>query len=286
MIMPFKYTGFADEASKSIDGQIAATKAAGWNSIELRLVGNGHYTALSDDEFDETMSRFAAADITITGYGGAIANWSRPITTDFQIDIDELHTTIPRMQKYGVKLLRIMSYPNVADSPWPEAEWKAEVFRRLRELATIAEDGGILLAHENCNGYGGIGAAQSIEMLEAVDSPALALIFDSGNNTLHDNDNEATWRFWEGCKDHVVHIHIKAGKPGEDGAWITCYPDEDPVQLRILTDLQVRGYDGWVSIEPHLAAQIHAGINVVDDEAATQIYVEYARRLENLGGSL
>ncbi len=150
--MAFRYTGFADEASKSIDGQIAATQAAGWRSIELRLVGDGHYSALSDADFDAAMQRLGEAGIEIAGFGGAIANWARPITTDFQVDLDELHATIPRMAKQGVKLLRIMSYPQPNDNPWPEADWKAEVFRRLRELAAIAEDGGILLAHENCNG--------------------------------------------------------------------------------------------------------------------------------------
>jgi len=280
--MAFRYTGFADEASKSIDGQIAATQAAGWRSIELRLVGDAPYSALSDADFDAAMQQLGDAGIEIAGFGGAIANWARPITTDFQVDLDELHATIPRMQKQGVKLLRIMSYPQPNDNPWPEDDWKAEVFRRLRELAAIAEDGGILLAHENCNGYGSIGPEQTMEMLEAVNSPALTLIFDTGNNSLHDGDHEATWRFWEGCKDHVVHIHIKAARPGGDGKWVTCYPDDDPVQTRILADLQARGYGGWISIEPHLAAQIHAGIDVVDDIAATDIYVEYARRIETI----
>ena len=116
--------------------------------------------------------------------------------------------------------------------------------------------------------------------------PALTLIFDTGNNSLHDDDNEATWRFWEGCKDHVTHIHIKAARPGDDGKWVTCYPDDDPVQARILADLQARGYGDWISIEPHLAAQIHAGIDVVDDVAATEIYVEYARRIEAIVNQL
>lgn len=280
--MSFRYTGFADEASKSIQGQIAATQAAGWRSIELRLVGNAPYSTLSDADFDTAMQQLSDAGIEIAGFGSAIANWARPITTDFQVDLDELHATIPRMQKQGVKLLRIMSYPQPDENPWPEADWKAEVFRRLRELATIAEAGGILLAHENCNGYGSIGPEQTVEMLEAVNSPALTLIFDTGNNSLHDDDNEATWQFWEGCKDHVTHIHIKAARPGDDGKWVTCYPDEDPVQARILADLQARGYGEWISIEPHLAAQIHAGIDVVDDVDATAIYVEYARRIETI----
>ena len=60
---------------------------------------------------------------------------------------------------------------------------------------------------------------------------------------------------WYTCI-HVIHVHIKSARPGDDGTYATCYPDEDPIQARILADLKARDYDGWVSIEPHLHAQI------------------------------
>jgi sugar phosphate isomerase/epimerase len=104
------------------------------------------------------------------------------------------------------------------------------------------------------------------------------LIFDSGNNALHDNDQNATWNFYNKVKEHIVHVHLKAAKPGPEGKLITCYPDEDPTQLKVLSDLKKRGYDGWLSIEPHMAAAIHAGKQVNDAKAAADIYVEYARR--------
>jgi sugar phosphate isomerase/epimerase len=142
----------------------------------------------------------------------------------------------------------------------------------------MAEDGGVILGHENCNGFGGEGPEQSLEMLAAVNSPAFKLIFDSGNNALHDNDQNATWNFYNKVKEHIVHVHLKAAKPGPEGKLITCYPDEDPTQLKVLSDLKKRGYDGWLSIEPHMAAAIHAGKQVNDAKAAADIYVEYARR--------
>ncbi len=284
--MAFRYAGFADEASKSLSGQIAATKQAGWSAIELRLVDGKNVCDLDDAEWASAWGRLQDAGIGVAGFGGQIANWARPITNDFEKDLAELRRAAPHMRDAGVNLIRIMSYPNPQDNPWPKDKWKAEVIRRLRELATIAEGEGVILGHENCSGYGGIGPDEYLELATAIDSPAFKLIFDTGNNSAHDGDTEATWRYFEACRDHIVHVHIKSYRPNAEGKLATCYPDEDPVQRRILTALKATGYDGWISIEPHLAAAIHAGKDVTDEQKNTAIYVEYAKRLEGVVNSL
>jgi len=191
--------------------------------------------------------------------------------------------------KFGAwrtKFLRIMSYPNDEKSPLSQEAWKAEVFRRLKELTAIAEGEGIVLAHENCNGYGAT-AQGYLEMVEAVGSSALQLIMDTGNNSLHDNDVEVTWDYYDTCRAEVTHVHVKCAKPGEDGGGhVTCHVDEDPVQRRIFADLEANGYDGWLSIEPHIKAAIHAGQDVDDSGEARVVWVEFARRLEKLVAEL
>ena len=81
-----------------------------------------------------------------------------------------------------------------------------------------------------------------------------------------------------------MHVHVKAGKPGPEGKWVTCYPDEDSVQQKIIDDLKQRGYDGWLSIEPHMAAAVHAGKDVEDAQRAKDIFVEYGQRLMKMVG--
>jgi sugar phosphate isomerase/epimerase len=273
--MAFRFTGFADEAGKPLKDQIDATKRAGWSSIEVRGIDGTFVTDMADGAFAAALDTLQSNGIQIAGFGAQLANWSRPITTDFQVDVDEMKRAIPRMHKCGAKIIRCMSYPH---KDLEREAYKKEVFRRLKTLAKMAEDGGVILGHENCNGFGGEGPEQSLEMLAAVNSPAFKLIFDSGNNALHDNDQNATWNFYNKVKEHIVHVHLKAAKPGPEGKLITCYPDEDPTQLKVLSDLKKRGYDGWLSIEPHMAAAIHAGKQVNDAKAAADIYVEYARR--------
>ena len=89
-----------------------------------------------------------------------------------------------------------------------------------------------------------------------------------------------TWKYYDACREHVTHVHIKCAKPGENGEYATCFPEEDPVQERIFKDLKQNGYDGWLSIEPHIMAAIHAGKDVDDTGEAQRVWVEYAKRLE------
>ncbi len=280
--MPFQFTGFADEAEKSLAGQIATLEEAGWNAIELRLIGGKNICDHTDEEWAAVKEALGARGITIVGFGGQIGNWARPVTSDFSRDLDELRRVAPRMREVGAKFLRIMSWPNDKETPLSREDWKAEVVRRLRELAPIAESEGMILAHENCSGYGESPEGY-LELAAAVNSPAFKLIIDTGNNSLHHNSNEATWDYYQKCRDEIVHVHIKSAKPNpEGGDWITCHVDEDPVQRRILEDLHRSGYDGWLSIEPHLKAAIHAGQDVDDTGEARAVWVEYTRRLEKL----
>ncbi len=279
--MAFRFTGFADEASPKLDQQIAVLKEAGWSAIELRVVNGTSVCDLSDDEWAAALAQLNENGIDIVGFGGQIANWARPISSDFTADMEELKRCAPRMREAGTNLIRIMSYPNDVDNPWSEDDWKAEVFKRLKELATVAEGEGVILGHENCSGYAGLGPDQYLETVEAINSPAFKLIFDTGNNSEHDQDIEATWRYYEACKGEIIHVHIKAYKPGDDGEMATCYPDEDPVQERVLRDLVADGYNSWLSIEPHMAAAIHLG-KEAEGDAAREIWLEYTRRIEAL----
>ncbi len=171
--------GFADEVSVDIDQQISALRALGWPGIEMRLVGKGrHFDDVTDAEFEAIREKLDRAGIRIVAYGSQIANWSRKISGSFDVDVAELRQIMPRMQKTGTQIVRIMSYPN---DGWAERDWRAEVVRRLRELSRMAEANGIILGHENCDGWAGQGPEATLACLADVGSPALRLIFDTGN---------------------------------------------------------------------------------------------------------
>lgn len=279
--MSVRFTGFTDEAEKSLEGQISILQEVGWTAIELRLIDGKNVCDLTGEEWLLVRETLAQAGIAIVGFGGQIANWSRPVSGDFAIDVAELRRVAPRMREANTRFLRIMSYPNPENEPWERDRWKTEVVRRLRELARIAGEEGVVLGHENCSGYGGT-ADGFLELAAEVDHPAFQLIFDTGNNTLHENSAEASWNYYCRCRRYLAHVHIKGARPGPDGTYVTCHVDEDPVQRRILADLVATGYDGWLSIEPHLKAAVHAGQHIDESGEGRCVWIEYARRLEQL----
>lgn len=271
-------SGIADEAGKPIDVQIKAHCELGWQHIEIRNVDGVNLTDVPDDTFEEIYSKVTAAGLGCSCFASQLCNWSRPITTDFEVDRAELARAIPRMQRFGTKFIRCMSYPNDKNTPHSDDDWKNEAVRRLTELAKMAEDGGVVLVHENCDGWGGLSADHSLALLEAVGSDALKLVYDTGNTAAHGQDG---WEFYTKVKEQIVYIHIKDHQEQADGLK-ACYPGEGVGYVKqILRDLADRGYDDGLSIEPHMAAVVHEG-KEAKDEVAYQIYVEYGRRMAKI----
>ncbi|MBI2437329.1 MAG: TIM barrel protein [Lentisphaerae bacterium] len=279
-------TGFADEAGAALDVQIAATKKLGWGNIEARNVqvdgfpaGNIH--DISDAAFDRLVAKLEDAGVRINCFGSAIANWGKQIDQPFASSLAEARRAIPRMQRLGTKLVRIMSFAvrNTDD------QMEEERFRRLREIQRMFADAGLTALHENCMNYGGMGWPFTLKLQENV--PGLKLVFDTGNPVASDDyskrppyPKQSSWEFYEHVREHVAYLHIKDGIYDQAAQKaIFTYPGEGHGDIaRILKDLLERGYDGGISIEPHMAAVFHEA-DSRPGQAAAEIYVEYGRRM-------
>jgi sugar phosphate isomerase/epimerase len=270
------FSGISDEAGQPIDVQIKAHNELGWDHLELRMIDGENITAISDEKFDEVCGKLAAANKKVSCFGSAIANWARPITCDKQIDIDDLNRAIPRMHKLGTPFIRVMSYPNDDNNPVSETEWRNEAIARMKDLAQIAQDGGVTLVHENCSGWGGLSAENSNILLGEVGNPALKVVFDTGNPVTYDQD---AWDYYQAVYDDIVYVHVKDAIR-ENGVDTYTYCGEGKGYVpEIVADLLAKGYDGGFSIEPHLAAVIHTGETTGNVDALYDSYTEYGRRL-------
>jgi len=269
-------SGISDESGQPIATQIKAHRELGWRHLELRMVDGQNFTALPEDQFLKAKEAIQFAGMLVSCFGSAIANWARPITCDPSIDIEDLKRAIPRMHALNTPFIRVMSYPNDKDHPLPEPEWRKEAIRRMKELAKIAADGGVILAHENCSGWGGLSAENSNILLREVNSPALKVVFDTGNPVTYRQD---AWEYYKAVYDDIVYVHIKDAKI-VDGKEVYTYCGEgDGYVKEIVTDLLAKGYDGGFSIEPHLAAIIHTGQKADSEDHLYTSYVEYGKRL-------
>ncbi len=276
-----RFAGFADEVSVDVDRQIATIQGLGWPGIEMRLAGPGrHFDDVSEAEFEATVARLEASGIRIVAYGSQIGNWSRKISGRFDLDLAELERILPRMRRTGTKLVRIMSYPN---DGWEERAWRTECLRRLRRLTRMAEDAGVVLGLENCEGWAGHRADTSLEALAEIDSRSLQLIFDTGNPVVYEQD---PWAWYHAVRDHVVHVHIKdyvrdAALPA---GYRAVLPGRGAGRVAdIVADLKRRGYEGWFTIEPHIVSVIHEGRDATGNEAeALEVFLRYGKAFEVL----
>lgn len=279
--IPLPISGIADEAADDIAGQIAVHLELGWSWIELRQIDGKQASTslLSDSEFEAAVEAIEGAGLRVSGFASAIGNWSRPITGDFQKDVDDLLLLAKRMKRTGCKFVRTMSWAGEEAS---EDFWRDEGVRRYKVLADIAEQAGVMLLHENCEGWGGLSGAHTREFIERVGHPSVGVLFDIGNTVAYGQD---PMEYYTTVKDLIRFVHIKdcrrnpkGGKSGE----FTMPGEGDSRMREILGDLLASGYTEGVSIEPHVASIIHLGGSQASPEFRRTSYLQYGRALESL----
>lgn len=265
--------GIGDEAAPDLTGQLAAVAELGWNHLELRTVDGVPIAQLNDAAFYRALERLRAADVAVICIAAKIGDWSRPATGDFALDLAELKVLGPRCAALGTRLVRVMSYPS---GGLDEREWGRRARARLRALALNAEDAGLLLAHENCAGWAGDSAERMLDLVAQIDSPALRLLFDTGNGVAYGYPSVPMLR---AILEHVVHVHIKDAVIGPDGGVEYVPPGAGQAGVaECLRLLSAHGYSGALSIEPHVRSRPHLATGQGDRAA----FVACGRALERL----
>ena len=277
----FPLSGIADEAADDLAGQISTHLELGWSCIELRQIDGKQASTplLSDADFERSVEAIEAAGLQVTGFASAIGNWSRPIDGDFEKDLTDLRLLLGRMARTGTKFARTMSW---VGANIPAEAWRDEAVRRYNIMGEIAAEGGIVLLHENCEGWGGLSPAHTIEFMERVNHPNIGVLFDIGNTVAYGQD---AWEFYTKVKPLIRYVHVKdcrrnpaGGKSGE----FTMPGEGDACVREILQDLLGSGYNSGISIEPHVASIVHLGGTQASPEVRRESYLSYARKLEVL----
>ena len=138
--------------------------------------------------------------------------------------------------------------------------------------------------------HGGMSWQHALELLDRC--PGLQWLFDPANPVFNPDRSKPKpwprqdpWEFWTHVRDHVTHIHIK------DAIWNTAkndadyhWPGEGHGRIRdILQDALSRGYQGGLSLEPHMVSVFHdANHQSTNEIAMRKNFVEYGHRLEEI----
>lgn len=268
-----KLCGIGDEASAEITRQIAIHRELGLAGLELRGVDNRGLHELTDAEVGAAAKSVADAGLTVPVVATPLGGWAVNVGVSDDFELDILRRAARSAKRFGCRSLRIMSYPNDGR---PEAEWRAEAIRKVRVLAEAAAVLDVQLLHENCNGWAGTSAERSLELLSEVDG--LRLLFDIGNGVAYRYPSAA---FLREVLPYVDHVHVKDGYINR-GEAVFCWPGEGGAELvECLRLLRSHGYQGWYSVEPHIAKIPHLDVSQ-DPTRMANGYIEYVRRLRKV----
>jgi len=249
-----RLSAFADEISADLDEQIAVLRDEHIRFLELRGAWNINVLDLSDQQVADIKRALDAAGIGVSAIGSPIGK--APIDTPFDEYLHRFERAITVARAFDTSYIRIFSfYPPTSEGAAADpAAWRDEALRRLRELTARAGAAGVTLLHENEKEIYGDTIARCVDLMRGVDDTRFQAIFDPANfiqcaQTPYPDAYDAL-RPW------LRYVHIKDARddgsvvPAGDGA--ARWPD-------LLRRLRADGYDGFLSLEPHLATAGHAG---------------------------
>lgn len=281
-------SGFTDEVSDDLDVQIRALDELGWHHIDLRTVDGKNVSALSDDEFDRVYERLTEHGIEIACFGSTVANWGRDASTDLALDLEDMKNCVRHMHKAGARYLRIMSYRISEPIPLGH-EMESTVIANIRKIVEIAEDSGVVCLHENCLSWGGQSHLHSLRLLEEVDSPALRLVFDTGNpvsmrdiSTVEPYGWQNPCYFFDQVRDYVDYVHIKdAVLEGDEVRYV--FPGRGAGMVNEILE-RLAGDDRVIpiSIEPHVSVVFHDPTVTASFTERWNTFIDYGNQLVGL----
>ena len=249
-----RLSAFADEISPDLPEQIAILKRENIAHIDLRGVWNINVLDLSDEQAISIKELLEGHGIKVAAIGSPIGKV--PIEGSFDEHLHHFERAIAVAQALRTPYIRIFSfYPPTAhqgdrsdSGAVNPAEYRDEVLRRLREMTARARAAGVILLHENEKDIYGDTIARCVDLLQSCDDAHFQAILDPANfiqvgQTPYPDAYEAI-RPW------LRYVHVKDARP--DGS-VVAAGEGASHWPELLQRLRSDGYDGFLSLEPHLA---------------------------------
>lgn len=240
----FVLSAFADEIDSDLSVQMDVLESYGIHYIEMRGVNGKNVSELTLGEAKEIKKQLDARGFKISAIGSPIGKIN--ITDEFAPHLQLFRNVIAIAQILDTRYIRMFSFfmPEGEDP----ARYRAEVMRRWKEFIKAAEGTGLILLHENEKDIYGDTPERCLDLLKTMDCSYLKAVFDPANFV---QCNVTTYPdAWELLKDEVVYLHIKDAL-SSDHRVVPSGCGDGKVR-EILTALMARGYEGFLSLEPHL----------------------------------
>ncbi len=239
----FTLTGFSDEISPDFSEQLKQINKLGIGYIEIRGVNGRNITDHSLDEVKKLKQELDGAGIKVSAVGSPLGKIK--IDDPFEPHFELFKHTVEIAKILDTKYIRLFSYFLDADDA---DKYRAEVMNRTKTFCDYVADTEIILLHENEKGIYGDTAERCLELYKTMNSPNFKLIFDPANFV--QCGVETFPHAFNLLKNYVVYIHIKDAV-AKDGKVVPSGFGDGHIK-EIIAKLNKRGYEGFLSLEPHL----------------------------------
>jgi sugar phosphate isomerase/epimerase len=238
-------SGFADEISADLDTQLAVLTALSIRHLELRSAWSVNVADLDDHQVARIRRALAGAGVAVSAIGSPIGKID--VDAPLAPELDRLRRIADIAGALGTSLVRVFSFFLPPGRP-PE-EFRGPVLDRMAALAGIAEERGLVLAHENEKEIYGDVPQRCAELITAVASPALRATFDAANFVQCGvaPHTEA----YPLIAPYLVYLQVKDALAAT-GEVVPAGQGDGQVR-QTLAALAETGFAGFVSLEPHLA---------------------------------
>jgi len=241
-----KLAAFADEISPDLNEQIKVCKENQVTHFELRGVYGKNVLDFDKALRSEIKTKLHDSGLAVVSIGSPIGKVK--ISDPWPAHFERFKIAVDAAEYFGAPFVRVFSYYS------PEGgcvlEHREEVLRRFRDKVQYIKDRPVTIVHENEAKIYGEKGRECLDLMKSINSPKLRSAFDFANFV---QASEKPLSNWPSLKPYSVHIHIKDALMA--GSKVVPAGEGDGQVEPILLDLSKSGYTGFLSLEPHLAAQ-------------------------------
>lgn len=237
----YKITGFADEINPDFAVQLEFLNKLGVKYMEIRGVNGKNISELSLDEVKEIKILLDKADVKISAIGSPIGKME---LAEHEENFAKFKHVVEICKILEASYIRMFSFFIPQDKT--KADVKSDVLKYLKEMIDYAKTQNVVLLHENEKGIYGDTIESCLEIMESLYCDNFKACFDFANFVQCSQD---TIKAYEKLKPYIEYIHIKDAL-GQENVAAGMGAGQIPA---IVKDVLSKGYDGFFSMEPHLA---------------------------------
>lgn len=241
-----KISGFSDEISKEIVTQFEVLNKLNIRYFEPRGIDGKNISTLNDEEVLELKAKMEQYGIKVSTIGSPIGKIK--LTDSFEEHFEVFKRVVKTAKMLDTKYIRMFSFYHEGGDEWT-AEERAEVIARLKKMIAYAEEQDVILLHENEKAIYGDTADRCIDLMKELYGPHFKAVFDPANFVQCGQDTKYAY---ENLKNYIEYMHIKDAL-FEDGKVVPAGCGDGNVEY-VLNALMENGYDGFLSLEPHLGS--------------------------------